>query len=61
METSILLNPSGILIQTFRDINGVSVQGQENEKRDTFLHNVAKNCNIMSKLENLQNTGQCTH
>ncbi|XVE70187.1 hypothetical protein DITRI_Ditri10aG0052400 [Diplodiscus trichospermus] len=46
-----------ILIQTFREINGVSLQGQENEKQDTFLQSVEKNCNIMSKLENLQNTG----
>ncbi|XWS25525.1 hypothetical protein CRYUN_Cryun27aG0075400 [Craigia yunnanensis] len=46
-----------ILVQTFREINGVSPQGQENEKQDTFLQNVEKNCNMMSKLENLQNTG----
>ena len=50
-----------ILVQTFREINGVSLQGQENEKQDTFLQNVEKNCNMMSKLENLQNTGQCIH
>ncbi|XVF36406.1 hypothetical protein REPUB_Repub19eG0055900 [Reevesia pubescens] len=46
-----------ILVQTLREINGVSLQVQENEKRDTFLQTIEKNCNIMSKLENLQNTG----
>ncbi|GMJ02582.1 hypothetical protein like AT1G27752 [Hibiscus trionum] len=46
-----------ILVQTLREINGVSLQSQENEKQDTFLKNVEKNCNIMRKLENLQNTG----
>ncbi|PPS10202.1 hypothetical protein GOBAR_AA10440 [Gossypium barbadense] len=46
-----------ILVQTLREINGVSLQSLENEKQDTFLKSVEKNCNIMSKLENLQNTG----
>ncbi|XVE95023.1 hypothetical protein REPUB_Repub02eG0060300 [Reevesia pubescens] len=46
-----------ILVQTFREINGVSLQVQENEKRDTFLQTIEKNCNIVSKLESLQNTG----
>ncbi|XVF39816.1 hypothetical protein PTKIN_Ptkin01aG0062600 [Pterospermum kingtungense] len=46
-----------ILVQTLREINGVSLQVQENEKCDTFLQAIEKNCNIMSKLENLQNTG----
>ncbi|KAE8731317.1 Nucleic acid binding, putative isoform 1 [Hibiscus syriacus] len=31
--------------------------GTENEKHDTFLKNLEKNCNLMRKLENLQNTG----
>ncbi|XP_039027130.1 activating signal cointegrator 1 complex subunit 2 homolog [Hibiscus syriacus] len=46
-----------ILVQTLREINRVPLQSQENEKQDTFLKNVEKNCNIMRKLENLQNTG----
>ncbi|KAB2045028.1 hypothetical protein ES319_D01G133100v1 [Gossypium barbadense] len=46
-----------ILVQTLREINGVSLQSLENEKQDTFLKSVEKNCKIMSKLENLQNTG----
>ncbi|KAE8656123.1 Nucleic acid binding, putative isoform 1 [Hibiscus syriacus] len=46
-----------ILVQTLREINGVSLQCQENEKQDSFLKNLEKNCNLMRKLENLQNTG----
>ncbi|XP_050124421.1 uncharacterized protein LOC126601716 isoform X1 [Malus sylvestris] len=46
-----------ILVQTLREINGISVCAQENQNRQTFLQNVEKNFNIMSKMENLQNTG----
>ena len=46
-----------ILVQTFREINGISLQFQENQNRETFLQNVEKVHNVMSKLESLQNTG----
>ncbi|GLT58846.1 hypothetical protein SLA2020_317070 [Shorea laevis] len=46
-----------ILIQTFREINGVSLQFMENQNRDTFLQDVEKKHNVISKLESLQNTG----
>ncbi|XP_068330493.1 uncharacterized protein [Pyrus communis] len=46
-----------ILVQTLREINGNSVCAQENQNRQTFLQNIEKNFNIMSKMENLQNTG----
>jgi hypothetical protein len=46
-----------IIVQTFREINGVSLQFQENEHQETFLQNVEKVHNAMSKLESLQNTG----
>lgn len=47
-----------ILVQTFREINGISIQFQ-GQNRDTFLKNVEKNYNLVSRLENLQNTGKC--
>ncbi|KAM6581756.1 hypothetical protein CsatA_005530 [Cannabis sativa] len=46
-----------ILIQTFREIATVSVSSPENQSRETFLQHIEKNFNIMSKLENLQETG----
>ncbi|XP_009360565.2 activating signal cointegrator 1 complex subunit 2 isoform X2 [Pyrus x bretschneideri] len=46
-----------ILVQTLREINGNSVCAQENQNRQTFLQNIEKNFNIMSKMENLQNIG----
>lgn len=47
-----------ILVQTFRDINGVSLQVREDQKGYTFLQGMEKNHNISSKLENLQSSGQ---
>ncbi|GKV20075.1 hypothetical protein SLEP1_g30247 [Rubroshorea leprosula] len=46
-----------ILIQTFREINVVSLQVMENQKRYTFLQDVEKKHNVMSKLESLHNAG----
>ncbi len=46
-----------ILVQTFREINGVSLQFHEHENRETFLQNVEKVHNIMSRIESLQNAG----
>ncbi|KAK4859854.1 hypothetical protein QYF36_012998 [Acer negundo] len=45
-----------ILVQTFREINGVSMQVLD-QNRDTFLKIVEKNYNLIGRLENLQNTG----
>ncbi|KAK3231235.1 hypothetical protein Dsin_003116 [Dipteronia sinensis] len=45
-----------ILVQTFREINGVSMQVLD-QNRDTFLKIVDKNYNLIGRLENLQNTG----
>lgn len=50
-----------ILVQTLREINGISVCAQENQNRQTFLQNVEKNFNILSKMENLQNNGKGLH
>lgn len=46
-----------IIVQTFREINGVSLQFQENEHQETFLQNVENVHNAMSRLASLQNTG----
>ncbi|KAJ4837006.1 hypothetical protein Tsubulata_045183 [Turnera subulata] len=46
-----------ILVQTFREINGVLYYTEENENRDTFLQSLDKNHHIMSRLQNLQNAG----
>ncbi|XP_057973465.1 uncharacterized protein LOC131161612 isoform X2 [Malania oleifera] len=46
-----------ILIQTFRDVNGVAQPVPENQNRVTFLQNIEKNCKIMSRLENLRDNG----
>ncbi|KAG6705424.1 hypothetical protein I3842_07G178400 [Carya illinoinensis] len=46
-----------ILVQTFREINGVSQKFQENENRETFLQSVEKVHNVMSRLESLRDTG----
>lgn len=47
-----------ILVQTLREINGISVCAQENQNRETFLQNVEKNFDIMGKVESLQNHGK---
>ncbi|XP_038715788.1 activating signal cointegrator 1 complex subunit 2 isoform X2 [Tripterygium wilfordii] len=49
-----------ILVQTFREINGVSIQDKDNQKFDTFLQNVEKKYNVMRRLESLQNNGWVT-
>ncbi|KAH7567520.1 hypothetical protein JRO89_XS07G0086200 [Xanthoceras sorbifolium] len=45
-----------ILVQTFREINGVSMQVQDHNM-DTFLKIVEKNYNLIRRLEHLQNSG----
>ncbi|ESR46868.1 hypothetical protein CICLE_v10003334mg [Citrus x clementina] len=45
-----------ILVQTVREINGVSLHVQDQNK-DAFLASVEKNYNLISRLENLQETG----
>lgn len=45
-----------ILVQTFREINGVSLNVQD-QKGDSFLASVGKNYNLISRLENLQEIG----
>lgn len=45
-----------ILVQTFREINGVSLHVQDQNK-DTFLASVDKNYSLISRLENLQEIG----
>lgn len=47
-----------ILVQTFREINGVSLHVQDQNK-DTFLASVEKNYSLISRLENLQEIGRC--
>lgn len=48
-----------ILIQIFREINGVLLGAQENQSKVSFLQNIDKNHHIMSKLQSLQNDGKC--
>lgn len=47
-----------ILVQTFKEINSLSVQAQD-QNRDTFLKVIEKNYNLIGRLENLQSTGKC--
>ncbi|WCJ35544.1 Ubiquitin system component Cue protein [Euphorbia peplus] len=46
-----------ILIQTLREISGVLLYSQENQKRETFLQNFDKNYYLMSRLQSLQDAG----
>ncbi|CAN0905643.1 Activating signal cointegrator 1 complex subunit 2 [Linum grandiflorum] len=46
-----------ILVQKFREINGISVSVQENHPYNTFLKSIDQNFHIMGKLDILQNTG----
>ncbi|XP_024441492.2 uncharacterized protein LOC7488872 isoform X2 [Populus trichocarpa] len=46
-----------ILIQTFREINGVLLAAQENQSKVSFLQNLDRNHHIMSRLQSLQNAG----
>ncbi|CAL1395879.1 unnamed protein product [Linum trigynum] len=46
-----------ILIQTFREINGVSLSTLETHGNSTFLKNIDKNFHLMDRLNSLQSTG----
>lgn len=46
-----------ILVQTFREINSVSLSFQEIHKKETFLQGVERNFNISSRIEGLQHNG----
>eukprot|EP00258_Populus_trichocarpa_P025473 XP_024441492.1 activating signal cointegrator 1 complex subunit 2 isoform X4 [Populus trichocarpa] len=46
-----------ILIQTFREINGVLLAAQENQSKVSFLQNLDRNHHVMSRLQSLQNAG----
>ncbi|KAF7830553.1 activating signal cointegrator 1 complex subunit 2 [Senna tora] len=46
-----------ILVQTFREINAVSLQFQESQQKETFLQHVEKNYNILKRVQSLQDNG----
>lgn len=46
-----------ILVQTFREINSVSVHSQESHQKETFLQDVERNFNILSRIERLRDGG----
>lgn len=46
-----------ILVQTFREINSVSLQFQEIHPRETFLQDVERNFNILSWIDRLKDSG----
>jgi activating signal cointegrator complex subunit 2 len=46
-----------ILVQTFREINSVSLSFLEIYKKETFLQDVERNFNILSKIEGLKHNG----
>ncbi|KAI4316621.1 hypothetical protein L6164_024585 [Bauhinia variegata] len=46
-----------ILVQTFREINAVSLCFQENQQKEIFLQHVEKNYNILSRVKSLQDNG----
>lgn len=48
-----------ILVQTFREINSVSLSFQEIHKKETFLQGVERNFNISSRIEGLKHNGNC--
>lgn len=47
-----------VLVQTFREINAVSLQFQESQQKETFLQHVEKNYNILKRVESLQDNGK---
>lgn len=47
-----------ILVQTFREISEVSLCTELNQNSETFLQNMDQKFYILSKMENLQNTGK---
>ncbi|KAI4337045.1 hypothetical protein L6164_015503 [Bauhinia variegata] len=46
-----------ILVQTFMEINAVSLCFQESQQKETFLQHVEKNHNILSRLKSLRDNG----
>ncbi|XP_061354260.1 uncharacterized protein LOC133298889 isoform X2 [Gastrolobium bilobum] len=46
-----------ILVQTFREINSVSLQFQDFHQKETFLQDVERNFNILSRIERLKDNG----
>ncbi|XP_045800205.1 activating signal cointegrator 1 complex subunit 2 isoform X1 [Trifolium pratense] len=46
-----------ILVQTFREINSVSLSFGEIYKKETFLQDVERNFNILSRIEGLKHNG----
>lgn len=47
-----------ILVQTFREINAISLQFQESHKKETFLQHIEKNNNILKRVESLRDNGK---
>ncbi|XP_057729138.1 uncharacterized protein LOC130944694 isoform X1 [Arachis stenosperma] len=46
-----------ILVQTFREINSVSLQLQESHQKQTFLQDLERSFNILSRMERLKDNG----
>ncbi|KAI5404195.1 hypothetical protein KIW84_051366 [Lathyrus oleraceus] len=46
-----------ILVQTFRDINSVTLSFQEIHLKETFLQDVERNFNVLSRIEGLKHNG----
>ncbi|TKY74987.1 Activating signal cointegrator 1 complex subunit 2 [Spatholobus suberectus] len=46
-----------ILVQTFREINSVSLHFQEIHQKETFLQDVERNFNILRRIERLKDSG----
>lgn len=46
-----------IVVQTFREINSVSLCFQEIHQKETFLQDVERNFNILSRIERLKHNG----
>ncbi|CAK8568363.1 unnamed protein product [Lathyrus sativus] len=46
-----------ILVQTFRDINSVSLSFQEIHRKETFLQDIERNFNLLSRIERLKHNG----
>lgn len=46
-----------ILVQTFREINSVSLRFQEIHQNGTFLQDVDRNFNTLSRIESLKHNG----
>lgn len=46
-----------ILVQTFRDINSVTLSFQEIHLKETFLQDVERNFNVLGRIEGLKHNG----